>query len=96
MRAELTLQLERNRKLGGEVTDEILDFLHPLEDDVAFVDLAAYSLCKQALRKQAMLEVATLSQRANMLLEDLLLENEKLSLLKEALGDLPDEGFDSN
>ena len=43
-----------------------------------------------------MLEVATLSQRANMLLEDLLLENEKLSLLKEALGDLPDEGFDSN
>ena len=96
MRAELTLQLERNRKLGGEVTDEILDFLHPLEDDVAFVDLAAYSLCKQALRKQALLEVATLSQRANMLLEDLLLENEKLSLLKEALGDLPDEGFDSN
>ena len=96
MRAELTLQLERNRKLGGEVTDEILDFLHPLEDDVAFVDLAAYSLCKQTLRKQAMLEVATLSQRANMLLEDLLLENEKLSLLKEALGDLPDEGFDSN
>ena len=96
MRAELTLQLERNRKLGGEVTDEILDFLNPLEDDVAFVDLAAYSLCKQALRKQAMLEVATLSQRANMLLEDLLLENEKLSLLKEALGDLPDEGFDSN
>ena len=96
MRAELTLQLERNRKLGGEVTDEILDFLHPLEDDVAFVDLAAYSLCKQALRKQAMLEVATLSQRANMLLEDLLLENDKLSLLKEALGDLPDEGFDSN
>ena len=96
MRAELTLQLERNRKLGGEVTDEILDFLHPIEDDVAFVDLAAYSLCKQTLRKQAMLEVATLSQRANMLLEDLLLENEKLSLLKEALGDLPDEGFDSN
>ncbi len=96
MRAELTLQLERNRKLGGDVTDEILDFLHPLEDDVAFVDLAAYSLCKQALRKQAMLEVATLSQRANMLLEDLLLENDKLSLLKEALGDLPDEGFDSN
>jgi Lon protease-like protein len=96
LREKLTLQLERNRKLGGEVTDEMLDFLSPLENDVTFVDLAAYTLCKETLRKQAMLEVSHLSSRANMLLEDLLRENEKLSLLNQARGDTACEDIDLN
>ena len=96
LREKLTLQLERNRKLGGEVTDEMLDFLSPLENDVTFVDLAAYTLCKETLRKQAMLEVSHLSMRANMLLEDLLRENEKLSLLNQARGDTACEDIDLN
>ena len=41
LRQKLILQLKRNMKLGGEVTDEMMDFLNPLEDDVAFVNLAA-------------------------------------------------------
>ena len=96
LREKLTLQLERNRKLGGEVTDEMIDFLSPLENDVTFVDLAAYTLCKETLRKQAMLEVSHLSMRANMLLEDLLRENEKLSLLNQARGDTACEDIDLN
>ena len=86
LREKLTLQLERNRNLGGDVTNEMLDFLNPLESDVTFVDLAAYTLCKETLRKQAMLEVSKLSTRANMLIEDLVRENEKLFLLNQALG----------
>jgi hypothetical protein len=74
----------------------MLDFLSPLENDVTFVDLAAYTLCKQTLRKQAMLEVSNLSMRANMLIEDLLRENERLSLLNQALGDTPCEDIDLN
>jgi Lon protease-like protein len=96
LREKLTMQLERNKKLGGEVTDEMLDFLSPLANDVTFVDLAAYTLCKETLRKQAMLEVSNLSMRANMLLEDLLRENEKLSLLNQARGDSPCEDIDLN
>jgi len=96
LREKLTMQLERNRKLGGEVTDEMLDFLSPLEDDITFVDLAAYTLCKETLRKQAMLEVSNLSMRANMLLEDLLRENEKLSLLNQARGDSACEDIELN
>ena len=96
LREKLTLQLERNRKLGGEVTDEMLDFLSPLENDVTFVDLAAYTLCKETLRKQAMLEVSHLSMRANMLIEDLLRENEKLTLLNQARGDTACEDIDLN
>ena len=52
-------------------SDDILEYLRPLEDDVAFVDLAAFTLCKHLLRKQAMLEVQRLNQRARMLLDDL-------------------------
>ena len=96
VRKELVAQLERNRNLGGEVTDEMMDFLNPLEDDVAFVNLAAFTLCKHALRKQAMLEVSCLGKRANMLLDDLLRENEKLSLLKQARGDTPFDDIDLN
>ena len=96
LREKLTFQLERNRKLGGEVTDEMLDFLSPLENDVTFVDLAAYTLCKETLRKQAMLEASNASKRANMLLEDLLRENEKLSLLNQARGDTACEDIDLN
>lgn len=96
VRRELVVQLERNLKLGGDVTDEMMDFLNPLEDDVAFVNLAAFTLCKHTLRKQAMLEVSHLGKRANMLLDDLLRENERLSLLREAIGDIPSEDFDSN
>ena len=96
LREKLTLQLELNKKLGGDVTDEMLDFLSPLEDDITFVDLAAYSLCKEALRKQAMLETSNASTRANMLLEDLLRENERLSLLNEACGDSPCEDIELN
>ena len=96
VRQELVVQLKRNLKLGGEVTDEMMDFLNPLEDDVAFVNLAAFTLCKHTLRKQAMLEVSTLGKRANMLLDDLLRENERLALLRKAIGDIPSEDFDSN
>ena len=78
------------------MTDEIMDFLDPLEDDVSFVNLAAFSLCKQSLRKQAMLEVSSLGKRASMLLDDLMRENDRLSLLNKALGDIPHEDFDSN
>ena len=78
------------------MTDEMLDFLSPLENDVTFVDLAAYTLCKETLRKQAMLEASNASMRANMLIEDLLRENEKLALLNQARGDTACEDVDLN
>ena len=93
---KLTAQLERNQELGGEVNKEMLDFLTPLDDDTAFVDLAAYSLCKHTLRKQAMLEVQNLGKRANMLLDDLTMENDRLDLIKQALGGKQDEDLGYN
>ena len=53
IRKDIEQALQQNKLLGGEVTDEMLEFLNPLDDDDAFVDLAAFTLCKHALRKQA-------------------------------------------
>jgi ATP-dependent Lon protease len=96
LRDQITVQLARNQVLGGEVTDEMIDFLSPLEDDVTFVDLAAYTLCKHTLRKQAMLEVQSLSKRASMLLSDLTKENDRLDLIKQALGGRQDDDLGFN
>ncbi len=83
IRKQIEQALEQNKLLGGEVSDEILDFLNPLEDDDAFVDLAAFTLCKHTLRKQALLEVQELSKRAKMLLTDLHRENDRLAIIKQ-------------
>jgi ATP-dependent Lon protease len=96
LREEIVIQLKRNLHLGGEVTQEMFDFLNPLDDDVAFVDLAAYTLCKHTLRKQAMLEVQNLTKRASMLLDDLTRENDRLDLIKQALGGKQDEDMGFN
>ena len=96
LRGQIINQLERNQNLGGEVTQEMFDFLNPLEDDIAFVDLAAHTLCKHTLRKQAMLEVQNLTKRANMLLDDLIKENDRLDLIKQALGGKQDEDLGFN
>ena len=85
IRKQIEQALEQNKLLGGEVTDEMLDFLNPLEDDDAFVDLAAFTLCKHTLRNQAMLEVQELSKRANMLLTDLHRENDRLACIKQSM-----------
>ena len=95
-RQELRDLLEENNTLGGDATEEMLEFLTPLDDDSAYVDLVAFTLCKESIRKQKLLETLKLSERAALLAEELRKENERLRLIKEALGELPDEGFDSN
>jgi Lon protease-like protein len=92
LRSELLEQMERNKELGGDVSEDILEYLRPLDDDVAFVDLAAFTICKHMIRKQALLEVQRLGQRARMLLDDLKKENHKLELYKNMLGEQQDDG----
>lgn len=76
--------LVQNKLLGGEVRKDILDYLETIEDDVAFIDLAAFTLCKNTIRKQAMLEVQRLHKRAEMLFDDLMQENLQLSVWKQS------------
>ena len=96
IRKDIEQALEQNKLLGGEVTDEILEFLNPLDDDDAFVDLAAFTLCKHTLRKQAMLEVQHLSKRASMLLTDLHRENDRLATIKQLMNQSEDDDAAQN
>ena len=96
IRKEIEQALEQNKLLGGEVTDEMLEFLNPLDDDDAFVDLAAFTLCKHTLRKQAMLEVQHLSKRASMLLTDLHRQNDRLATIKQLMNQSEDDDAAQN
>jgi Lon protease-like protein len=96
IRQELLSEMKTNKELGGEVTEDVLEYLRPLDDVVAFVDLAAFTLCKHVVRKQAMLEVQKISKRAQMLIDDLRRANKELKLYKDLLGDQPDSGSNRN
>ena len=96
IREKLVAQMIRNKDLGGEVTDEILSYLCPMQDDDAFVDLAAFTLCKHTIRKQAMLEVVRLRRRAKMLLDDLMRENNHLQISRHLNEEWGDESGDFN
>ena len=96
IREELLSEMKTNIELGGEVTDDVFEYLSPLDDVVAFVDLAAFTLCKHVVRKQAMLEVQKISKRAQMVIDDLRRANKELKLYKDLLGDQPDPGSNRN
>ena len=96
IRKQIEEALEQNKLLGGDVTDEILDFLNPLDDDDAFIDLAAFTLCKHTLRKQAMLEVQQLDKRASMLLTDLHRENDRLATIRQMMSQSEEDGSEEN
>ena len=80
LRSKIYDALVQNKKLGGDVTEETLEYLNIVDDDTVFVDLAAFTLCKSTIRKQAMLEVQRLHNRAEMFFDDLMQENLELSL----------------
>jgi len=88
--------LVQNHKLGGDVTQDVLDYLCTLEDDIAFVDLAAFTLCKNTVRKQAMLEVQRLHKRAEMLFDDIMQDNLQLSLRGKCTDEYQDAENDRN
>ena len=96
LRSVITDELKRNQNLGGDVNDEMLEFLSPLTDDTTFLDLAAYTLCKKTTRKQDLLEEQSFSRRASMLIEDLTHENDRLKLINDTLGGNEDDTMEFN
>lgn len=92
MRNKIIDALVQNKKLGGEVTNETLEYLNIVDDDATFIDLAAFTLCKNTIRKQAMLEVQRLHRREEMFFDDLMKENLQLAFHKNFIdqGEIPD------
>ena len=91
-RNDIVNALKQNNKLGGDVRKETLEYLTMVEDDSSFIDLVAFTLCKNSIRKQAILEVQR-HKRAQMLFDDLMNENLQLSIEKNLPLDNPAKGF---
>ena len=52
-RKRLVDMLHAHRELGGEVPEEIMDFLGSLQDADTFLDLAAFTLCRTSTKSSA-------------------------------------------
>ncbi len=95
-RERLTALLKAHAKLGGEVPEEIMDFLGSLKDDDTFLDLAAFTLCPDDREKQRLLEKLTTAERFSHFLTVLQRANENLIIDNKLRGGLPDDRIELN
>ena len=91
MRKQLTELLMAHGKLGGEVPEEIMDFLGSLKDTDTFLDLAAYTLCPDDREKQTLLETLSTTARFGRFLRVLQRANENLAIDNKLRGGLGDD-----
>lgn len=95
-RARLTDLLNAHRKLGGEVPEEIMDFLGSLKDNDTFLDLAAFTLCPDEREKQRLLETLSTAERFERFFGVLQRANENLVIDNKLRGGLPDDRIELN
>jgi len=96
MRLEILRLLNVQRRLGTSSPKGITQFLESIEDFDAFVDIAAFNLCDDAVFKQRLLEELDTRQRLKLFAAQLKTDIEQLRLRKKLQGDLADDGIVNN
>jgi Lon protease-like protein len=96
LRRELARLLNVKQKLGAIGAKEMTAFLKTVDDPEAFVDIAAFSLCDDAVLKQKLLETLDVHRRLEMFGEQLRAEIEGLKLRRKLQGHLPDDRISEN
>lgn len=96
LRAQLSRLLGTRMRLSGEATDELTKFLRTVDDPETFVDLAAFSLCHDAVLKQRLLETLNVHKRITLLRDWMRREVENLRLRKLLQGKLDDDDIVNN
>lgn len=96
LRQELSRLLNLKLKLAASGSREMTAFLKTIEDPEAFVDIAAFSLCEDALLKQKLLETLDVHRRLELFGNQLRSEIESLKLRRKLQGRLPDERISEN
>jgi len=95
-RLALIQQLTEWRELGGPVSADAMRFLRSLREPETFLDLAAFTLCQDALEKQRLLEELDTAARYDRFLRHLRTEASQLRLAKELQGKLRDDDIMRN
>ncbi len=96
LRRELSRLLNLKSKLAATASPEMATFLKTVEDPEAFVDIAAFSLCEDALLKQKLLETLNVNRRLELFGRQLRTEIEGLKLRRKLQGSLPDDQISHN
>jgi len=95
-RLALIHQLNEWRELGGPVSTDAMRFLRTLAEPETFLDLAAFTLCQDALEKQRLLEELDTAARFSRFLRHLRAESARLRLARKLQGDLRDDQISGN
>lgn len=96
LRRELSRLLNLKAKLAAAPAGEMTAFLKTVDDPEAFVDIAAFSLCEDAMLKQTLLETLNVNRRLELFGAQLRNEIEGLKLRRKLQGSLPDDRISSN
>lgn len=96
LRQELGRLLALKHQHGGQISPEMSDFLHTVQDPETFVDLAAFSLCENPAIRQQLLETLEVRARLELFNRHLRSEIQALRLRQELQGDLPDDAISNN
>lgn len=96
LRRELARLLKIKSRLSATASGEMAAFLKTVEDPEAFVDIAAFSLCDDALLKQKLLETLNVRRRLELFGQRLRVEIESIKLRRRLQGLLPDDRISHN
>jgi ATP-dependent Lon protease len=95
-RLALLHQLEQLRELGGPVSADAVRFLRTLREPEIFLDMAAFTICTDALEKQRLLEELDTAARFSRFLRHLRAESARLRLARKLQGSLKDDQISLN
>lgn len=96
LRRELARLLKIKSRLSATALGEMAAFLKTVEDPEAFVDIAAFSLCDDAMLKQKLLETLNVRRRLELFGHRLRAEIESIKLRRRLQGLLPDDRISHN
>ena len=73
-----------------------MEFLEKIEEPETFLDISAFTLCKNMDEKQQLLETLDTCERFRLFIDLMRIENDRLQLLSQLKGGLTDEDIELN
>jgi ATP-dependent Lon protease len=96
LRERLTGAIQLSQNLGSPIPDHVMEFLEKIEEPETFLDISAFTLCKNVNEKQQLLETLDTCERFELFIELMHVENDRLRLLSKLKGNLSDEDIELN
>ena len=96
LRERLTGAIQLSQNLGSPIPDHVMEFLEKIEEPETFLDISAFTLCKNVNEKQQLLETLDTCERFELFIELMHIENDRLRLLSKLKGNLSDKDIELN